>query len=91
MQSITAEKPYMTLPGNHDITCREPVISSFCPNMEQNFGAYLHRWYMAGDEMGGFQNMRYSFDYGQVHFIILNTETDFPNAPSGQCSSHPER
>jgi acid phosphatase type 7 len=23
----------------------------------------------------------YSFDYGMVHFIMINTETDFPNAP----------
>jgi len=84
MQSITAEKAYMTLPGNHDVTCRDPVISNLCPNMEQNFSTYLHRWYMAGDEVGGFQNMWYSFDYGQAHFIIIDTETDFPEAPSGQ-------
>jgi hypothetical protein len=83
MQSITAKKAYMTLPGNHDVTCREPLISNFCPNMEQNFSAYLHRWYMPGDQTGGFQNMWYSFDYGQAHFIIIDTETDFPNAPSG--------
>ncbi len=84
MQSITAGKAYMTLPGNHDVTCRDPVISDLCPNMEQNFSTYLHRWYMAGDEDGGFQNMWYSFDYGQAHFIIIDTETDFPDAPSGQ-------
>ena len=27
--------------------------------------------------------MWYSFDYGPVHVIMLNTETDFVNAPAG--------
>jgi hypothetical protein len=27
--------------------------------------------------------MWYSFDYGMVHVVVINTETDFPNAPSG--------
>lgn len=29
--------------------------------------------------------MWYSFDYGPVHFVSLNTETDFPDAPEGEC------
>jgi hypothetical protein len=34
--------------------------------------------------------MWYSFDYGPVHFVALNTETDFPGAPEehfGDCTS----
>ena len=27
--------------------------------------------------------MWYSFDYGPVHVIMINTETDFVNAPNG--------
>ncbi|SMR41313.1 unnamed protein product [Zymoseptoria tritici ST99CH_1E4] len=29
----------------------------------------------------------YSFEYGMVHVVMFNTETDFPNAPSGQGGS----
>jgi acid phosphatase len=31
----------------------------------------------------GYQNLWYSFDYGLVHVVVINTETDFPSAPSG--------
>jgi hypothetical protein len=33
--------------------------------------------------VSGYKNMWYSFDYGMVHVVVINTETDFPNAPSG--------
>jgi len=36
---------------------------------------------MPSEESGGLGNFWYSFDYGMVHFVIFNTETDFPNAP----------
>lgn len=29
----------------------------------------------------------YSFEYGMVHFVMINTETDFDNAPDGQGGS----
>ena len=29
----------------------------------------------------GLENFWYSFDHGMVHFVMFNTETDFPNAP----------
>lgn len=32
-------------------------------------------------ESGGIENMWYSFDYGLVHYVVVSTETDFPNAP----------
>jgi len=38
---------------------------------------------MPGDESGGYKNLWYSFDYGLVHVVVINTETDFPDAPSG--------
>ena len=34
-------------------------------------------------ESGGVNNMWYSFDYGNVHFVSIDTETDYPNAPEG--------
>ncbi|CAF0737657.1 unnamed protein product [Adineta steineri] len=42
---------------------------------------------MPGDESAGYKNMWYSFDYGMVHVVIINTETDFPDAPSGPNTS----
>ncbi|CAF1076606.1 unnamed protein product [Adineta ricciae] len=32
---------------------------------------------------GGYKNMWYSFDYGPVHVIMLNTGADFVNVPAG--------
>lgn len=36
---------------------------------------------MPSPSSGGLENFWYSFDHGMVHFIMLNTETDFPSAP----------
>lgn len=36
---------------------------------------------MPSTPSGGVENFWYSFDHGMVHFVMLNTETDFPNAP----------
>jgi len=41
---------------------------------------YNARWAMPSTESGGVMNMWYSFDYGPVHFIAANTETDFDGA-----------
>jgi len=34
-------------------------------------------------ESGAQNNMWYSFDYSNVHYIMVSTETDFPKAPEG--------
>jgi len=46
----------------------------------RNFTAYNARWAMPSKESGGSMNMWYSFDYGPVHFVAANTETDFEGA-----------
>ena len=33
---------------------------------------------MPSAQSGGVENFWYSWDYGMVHFIQFNTETDFP-------------
>lgn len=38
---------------------------------------------MPSKESGGVLNMWYSFDYGPVHFVAANTETDFDGAMLG--------
>ena len=71
-------KPYMVCPGNHDISCHS--ITDFgCDVGFRNFSAYNSRFYMP---QNGVKNMWYSFDYGPIHFVSINTETDYPNAPT---------
>jgi len=83
MEEVTADNIYMTAPGNHEVTCFQ-LGDSFClTNTNRNFSAYANRFRMPGDESGGYKNLWYSFDYGIAHIVVINTETDFPNAPAG--------
>ncbi|KAL1837212.1 hypothetical protein VTK73DRAFT_4759 [Phialemonium thermophilum] len=52
-----------------------------CPPSQRNYTAYQHRFHMAGDETGGVGNFWYSFDYGLVHFISFDGETDYAKSP----------
>lgn len=81
-ESFTSVVPYMVLPGNHEVTCTE-VLPFFCPHGQKNFTAYRHRFRMPGPESNGVGNMWWSADIGLVHFVSINTETDFPNSPEG--------
>jgi acid phosphatase type 7 len=36
---------------------------------------------MPSQSSGGLENFWFSWDYGMVHFVQFNTETDFPHAP----------
>lgn len=36
---------------------------------------------MPGPETKGVSNFWYSFDYGNAHFVTIDTETDFPYSP----------
>jgi len=82
MQPVTSTKAYMTAPGNHEATCNE-ALPFTCPAAQRNFTSYRHRFRMPSAESGGIANLWYSFDYGQIHWVIINAETDFPGAPSG--------
>lgn len=82
IEPITSALPYQVLPGNHDVTCFQ-YSDAICPTYLKNFAAYNNRFHMSGEMSGGYKNMWYSFDYGQVHVVMINTETDFVNAPSG--------
>eukprot|EP00122_Pirum_gemmata_P014079 Pgem_evm1s13118 len=67
LQSISASKPYMVLPGNHDISCN-PLHTNLCPEYQNNFAYYNNRFTMPFKESKAVNNMWY--------------KTDFPNAPS---------
>jgi len=83
VQGFTAKYPYMVLPGNHEAECHSPAcqVSIKQSRMFANFTAYNHRFKMPYTESDGALNMWYSFNVGPVHFVNIDTETDFPNAP----------
>jgi hypothetical protein len=65
IQSIASDKPYMTTPGNHDVSCHI-VNDAGCPKGHQNFGPYRHRFQMPGGKAPW-----YSFNFGHVHFVMI--------------------
>ena len=82
MTGIWTVKPYMVLPGNHDSACS--FLSTLtCTDGEKNFSSFRQRFRMPAVESGALNNMYYSFDYGLVHFVSIDTESTFPGAPEG--------
>lgn len=77
-----AIKPYMTTPGNHEADCHDPNCMLHKEKREalSNFTAYNSRFAMPSQESNGSMNMWYSFNYGNVHFVSIDTETGFPGA-----------
>jgi len=86
IEPITKTVPYLVTPGNHDVTCRYTGDAG-CPDALRNFTAYNARWRMPGFDAPQKSrphangNMWYSFTYGNIRFISINTESDYPNAP----------
>lgn len=78
-----AQVPYMLTPGNHEADCHDPACLASKHRREalRNFTAYNARFHMPSVESNGTLNMHYSFNYGNVHFLSIDTETGFPNAP----------
>ncbi|KAM0786961.1 hypothetical protein ACM66B_002380 [Microbotryomycetes sp. NB124-2] len=89
MQPVTAEKPLMCNPGNHEANSinggyspKKPLkpnnITSFNYVLQGqlNFTGYKERFAMPSEESGGVGPFWYSFDYGMAHFVHLDTETD---------------
>lgn len=82
IENVSSTLPYMVTVGNHESECHSPacVIDPFLLTPLGNFSAYNTRWHMPSRQSGGRASMWYSFDYGPVHFVGINTETDFPGA-----------
>jgi len=77
MESVTANIPYMVTPGNHEIG----VIGELGLAI-----GYIHRFLLPGDHSttSDLANLYYSFDYANIHFIALDSEsvidtTEFTN------------
>ncbi|VVT48660.1 uncharacterized protein SAPINGB_P001888 [Magnusiomyces paraingens] len=99
ISKVSAYVPYMVGPGNHEANCDNGGVKDkkkgiaytvdICIPGQTNFSGYQSHWRMPNEESGGFKNMWYSFDYGPVHFVQINTETDFgrgiiaPGEPGG--------
>ncbi|CAM9507751.1 unnamed protein product, partial [Phaeothamnion confervicola] len=77
-----AEAAYMVLPGNHEAECHSPACWMSVAKLQalSNFTAYNNRFRMPSAESGGAANMWYSWNYGPIHFVSIDTETDFPNS-----------
>jgi hypothetical protein len=84
--NVTMNVPYMVGPGNHEAQCgvatADPVT---CVEGQKNFTSFREHFAMpTKDQTNGYsQNMWYSWEHGMTHFVQLNSETDFPDAPEG--------
>ncbi len=80
VEDFSNNRPYMVCPGNHDVSCHS--VSDFeCNNLLQNFGAFNSRFRMPSEESKGAMNVWYSFNFGPIHFVSINSESDYPGSP----------
>jgi len=86
IEPFAASMAYMVAAGNHEVECHSPACctSSHRAQSLGNFSAYNARFRMpsAPSESAGAANMWYSFDHCLVHIVVIDTETDYPNAPA---------
>jgi hypothetical protein len=78
----TSGAPYMICPGNRDVTCHFDGDHD-CLASTRNFTAYINRWQMPSRATGGpgDSGMWYTYAHGDVQFISINTESNYPGAP----------
>lgn len=74
IEPISAHVPYMVCPGNHEMN-----EHSSNPPYSINFTVYNSLFRMPGyNDQTKPHSMWYSFNYGNIHFVSISTETDFP-------------
>lgn len=66
--------------GNHEANCDNGGTGSYtesiCVQGQSNFTGFRNHFRMPSEQSGGVENFWYSWDYGMVHFVQFNTETD---------------
>ena len=82
IEPFASSKYYMTAPGNHEADCHDAncMLSKEKREKLSNFTAYNSRFLMPSTQSNA-HNMHYSFNYGNIHFISIDTETGYPGAP----------
>lgn len=83
VQDWASVVPYMVGPGNHEAECHDPACLGDSKKRDalSNFTAYNTRFRMPSNESNGVMNMWYSYNYANAHFVMVDTETDYPGAP----------
>jgi len=85
LEPLVSANAMQVCPGNHESECHSPicVLSKTKKAAFANFSAYNHRFRMpiGPDESNSGTNMWSSYNYGMVHFVNIDTETDYPGAP----------
>ena len=74
---VISRVPYQVSPGNHEVSCSSPS----CLKSTEDFVDFKYKFEMPGNENGSNTNMFYSYNYQNVHFVSISTETDYPNSP----------
>lgn len=82
IEPFASSKYYMTAPGNHEADCHDAncMLSKEKREKLSNFTAYNSRFLMPSTQPNAY-NMHYSFNYGNAHFIAIDTETGYSGAP----------
>jgi len=91
VEPLASMAPFMGCPGNHEAGMWDLWSGSPAYNLVGNFSAYNSRFRFPYEESGSASNMWYSFDYANVHFISIDTETDFPNAAYSETGYEKEK
>jgi hypothetical protein len=84
VEEWASKVPYMTAPGNHEADCHDTTCFTNPIKRDKlsNYTAYNTRFRMPSKECGSNAlNMHYSFNYKNIHFIAIDSETGYPNAP----------
>jgi len=81
-QNLSSVMPWMVTAGNHESECHSPIclMDPTLSESLRNFTAYNARFTMPSASSGGVQDMWYSYNQGPVHWVSINSETDWPGA-----------
>ncbi|GAA5942725.1 purple acid phosphatase family protein [Sporobolomyces koalae] len=99
MQPITAVRPWMVSPGNHEANCLNgnqkdkhahiTYDESYCLEGQSEFKFFREHFRMPGSLSRGLENFWYSYDYGMAHFVSLTAETDLGANLTGPIEAKP--